>query len=146
MGKKLTYGVFAAILAMVGLVSSHASAAPATTAVTGVVTKNQMAVEGASVTVLCQGNTETDTTDAQGSYLVTYPIASCPFGSTVKVTAQKNGESGTNSGTVQGYTTKLNLAIVDVPIPEFGAIGALAAGAAGIGLVMVTRRRKLSRL
>lgn len=142
MKKKIMLGLFTAVVSSAGLFAASASAAPPTTDVTGVVTKNQMAVAGASVTVLCNGNTETDTTDAQGSYLVTYPSGQCPFGSTVKVTAVKGGASGVASGTVTGVTTKLNLAIVNVSIPEYGTIGAILAAGTGIGFISYMRRRQ----
>jgi len=134
--------LLAVVAASAGLVSSSANAAPPESDITGVITENQMAVAGASVTVLCNGHTLTDTTDAMGSYLVTYPSADCPFGSTVKVTAQKDGKSGVSSGTVQGITTKLNLAIVNVSIPEWGLIGGALAGSVGIGMIAYARRRQ----
>jgi len=139
---KLIPGLLVAVCVFAGTASAKVGATPATTDVTGVVTKNQTAVPGAMVTVTCKGNTQGDTTDGFGSYLVTFSTADCPFGSTVKVVAQKGGESGVASGTVTGVTTKLNLAIVNVEIPEYGLLGALAAGGAGIGLIAVTRRRK----
>ena len=142
--KKKILTMLAAVVASAGLVTTSVGATPATSVVTGVITDNSVAVAGASVTVLCNGNTETDTTNAQGSYLVTYPSGDCVFGSTVKVTAVKGGHSGVATGTVQGITTKLNLAIVNVSIPEYGLIGAGIAGSLGIGLIAYSRRRQLS--
>lgn len=136
-------GVLAAVVIATGTMAGSVKAAPAQTDVTGVVTENHVAVVDATVTVLCNGNTEVDTlTDAHGSYLVTFPSAQCPFGSTVKVTAQKDGKSGVTSGTVQGITTKLNLAIVNVAIPEYGLIGTILAGSAGLGFMVYMRRRQ----
>lgn len=141
--RKILLGLLAAVLISTGLSSGSVSAAtPALTEITGVVTENSVAASGANVTVLCNGNTRTDTTDTYGSYRVSYPSADCPFGVTVKVTAEKDGKSGVRTGTVMGITTKLNLAIVNVPIPEYGLVGALAAGGMGIGLVAYTRRRQ----
>jgi uncharacterized membrane protein YfcA len=140
--KKIAMAALAVAVVSVSTVGAIVHAAPGHTDVTGVVTENFVAVAGASVTVLCNGNTETDTTDASGSYLVSYLTAQCPFGSTVKVTAMKNGKSGTSSGTVTGITTKLNLAIVNVSIPEYGLIGTLFAGGAGLGLIGYMRRRQ----
>src|SRR5512133_1998121 len=141
--RKILLGVLAAVLISAGVSSGKVSAAtPALTEITGVVTDNSVAASGADVTVLCNGNTLMDMTDAYGSYRVAYPAADCPFGVTVKVTAEKGGKSGVRTGTVHGVTTKLNLAIVNVPIPEYGLIGALAAGGMGIGLVAYTRRRQ----
>lgn len=142
MSKKILT-ILVAVVASVGFASTSVGATPATSVVTGVITDNSVAVSGASVSVLCNGNTETDTTNAQGAYLVMYPSADCVFGSTVKVTATKGGHSGVATGTVQGITTKLNLAIVNVSIPEYGLIGAGLAGGLGIGLLAYSRRRQL---
>jgi hypothetical protein len=65
---------------------------------------------------------------------------------TVKVTAEKNGKTGVATGTVQGITTKLNLAIVNVQIPEWGLIGAITAGGAGIGMIAFMRRRQQQQM
>lgn len=143
--KRLVLGIFVAAFAAIGM-AAPAMAAPAETDVTGVVTENQVAVAGATVTVLCNGKSEVDTTDAFGSYLVHFVSADCPFGSTVKVTAVKGGKSGVSSGTVQGITTKLNLAIVNVSIPEFGVVATLMAGGVGIGLIAYMRRRQQAQL
>lgn len=140
--KKTVLGLLVAVFATVGITSASVSAAPPQTSVTGVVTESQMAVAGATVSVLCNGHTETDTTNATGAYLVNFPSADCPFGTTVKVTAQKGDKSGVASGTVQGVTTKLNLAIVNVEIPEYGLIGALIAGGMGLGFIAYTRRQQ----
>jgi len=72
---------------------------------------------------------------------VIFTTAQCPFGSTVSVLAKKGSESGTATGTAQGITTKLNVAIVNVSIPEYGVIGGLLAGGAGIGAIAFARRR-----
>jgi len=142
MKQKLILGLLAVVVASTGLVSGIANATPPQSDVTGVITENQVAVAGATVTVLCNGHTEVDTTDAQGAYLVTYPSTDCPFGTTVKVTAKKGSKSGIASGTVQGITTKLNLAIVNVSIPEYGLIGGILAGTTGIGMIALMRRRQ----
>ncbi|HET9411566.1 MAG TPA: hypothetical protein VFO38_01860 [Candidatus Saccharimonadales bacterium] len=145
MKKLILGGLLAAFVSVSLAVGAHA--APPQTDVTGVVTENQMPVAGATVTVQCGTSTEVDTaTDAQGSYLVTFPSADCPFGSTVKVTAKKGGKSGVSSGTVHGITTKLNLAIVNVAIPEYGALGLLAAGGVGLGLMAYMRRRQQEQM
>ncbi|HEU5187537.1 MAG TPA: hypothetical protein VFT87_03470 [Candidatus Saccharimonadales bacterium] len=143
--KRLVIGVMVAAFAVLGL-ASPVVAAPAETAVTGVVTENHVPVAGATVSVLCNGKTEFDTTDAAGSYLVHFVSADCPFGTTVKVTATKGGKSGVASDTVRGMTTKLNLAIVNVSIPEYGLIGMLVAGGVGVGVIAYMRRRQQAQL
>jgi hypothetical protein len=139
--KKAILGLVIGVFASLGVATASAGATPPQTDITGVITANSVAVAGASVTVLCDGNTLMDTTDAHGSYLAVFPIADCAFGSTVKVTATKGGHSGVASGTVQGITTKLNLSIVNVSIPEYGVIGAIAAGGIGMGAFVFARRR-----
>jgi hypothetical protein len=140
--KKKLFGMLLVGALLLTAIPVTASAAPPQTDVTGVVTKSGNPVAGAVVTAKCMGNTEVDaSTDAAGSYLVIFPIGDCPFGSTVNVTAKKGGDTGSNSGTAQGLTTKLNVAIVNVAIPEYGLIGGLLAAAAGVGAVVVTRRR-----
>ncbi len=135
-----------AVLIAVGNVGAHVAALPAQTDVTGVITERHVAVAGALVTIVCGGATQRDISDGSGSYLVAFQTAQCPFGSTVQVTAQKDGKSGVASDTVRGVTTKLNLAIVNVSIPEYGMIGTLLAGAAGVGFIAYQRRRQKQEL
>ncbi len=144
--KKIVVGLVVGMLVAVGNVGNHVSALAAQTDVTGVITERQVAVAGALVTVVCGGATQRDITDGSGSYLVAFQTAQCPFGSTVKVTAQKDGKSGVASDTVRGVTTKLNLAIVNVSIPEYGMIGTLLAGVAGFGFIAYQRRRHKQEL
>src|SRR5688500_1367023 len=144
--KKLLLAVLVAVFVSAGAASGTVSAAPPQTDITGVVTENHVAVANANVTVLCNGNTQTDTTDAFGSYLVIFTTAECPFGVTAKVTAEKDGKSGVKTGTVQGITTKLNLSIINVEIPEWGLIGAITAGGAGIGVIALMRRRQQQQM
>lgn len=141
--KKKLMGLFMmAALVITGLAPATANAAPPQTDVTGVVTKNGVPVAGAMVTAKCMGFTEIDaTTDAAGSYLVIFTTAQCPFGSTVNVVAKKGPDSGSASGTAAGITTKLNVAIVNVSIPEMGLIGGVLALGAGVGAIAFTRRR-----
>ncbi len=141
--KKMLLGLLVAGAMLVGVVgpTQTAGALPAQTDVTGVITDAGVPVAGASVTVKCGATTKMDTTDAFGSYLVTFTFAECPPGSTVTVTATKGAKSGTNTGTVIGITTKLNIGLVNVDIPEYGAIGAILATGAGAGAIFFARRR-----
>ncbi|HEX6462486.1 MAG TPA: hypothetical protein VFZ58_04435 [Candidatus Saccharimonadales bacterium] len=130
-------GMLAAFLAM----PTVANATAAETKVTGVITDSGVPTEGAEVTVICGAFTEKDTTDKFGSYLVTFKYSDCPPGSTVKVTAKKGDKTGSKTGRVVGVTTKLNIALVNVDIPEYGLIGAILATGAGAGALIYTRRR-----
>lgn len=141
--KKRVIGLAVGIFTISVLGPANVNAAtPGHTDVTGVVTHQHMALANASVNVLCNGQTLTDMTDSHGSYLVSFLATDCPFGSTVKVTGQKDGMSGVSSGTVRGVTTKLNLAIVNVEVPEYGLVGGLAASGAGLGMIAYLRRRQ----
>lgn len=141
--KKMLLGVLVAGAILVGAVgpTQTAGAIPPQTDVTGVITDQGVTVEGASVEVKCGATTKTDTTDMHGSYLVTFTFAECPPGSTVTVKATKGTKSGTNTGTVIGVTTKLNIGLVNVDIPEYGLFGALVATGAGVGAIVFVRRR-----
>ena len=113
------------------------SAAPkASTDITGVVT-NGTPVEGVKVTVVCDKHTQVRKTDSQGT-------TQCPDGSVVNVTAKSGKMSGVASGVVAGVTTKLNIAVVNVAVPEFGGIvGGLVAAAGAGGSFYLTRRTHL---
>ena len=119
-------------------------AAAATTDVTGTVTSNGHGVKGAKVTVVCDHHAKTDTTDASGAYLVVFKAKDCPAGSHVDVVAKKKKQGGYNSGTATPVDTKLNVAMVNVSLPEFGLIGLTGAAIIGGGAFMVMRRRQLS--
>ena len=145
MNKFLVSGLVS-LVAMVAIPLS-VSAAPVVngmTDVTGTVTYSNNPVDGAHVTVVCNGNQGTDTTDSAGDYLVVFKSSQCPANATVSVTATKGEENGTDTGTANKLNTKLNIAMVDVSValPEMGvATGAVAIAAAG-GTVLVTRRRR----
>ena len=139
--------VIAAVAALMLMVApaTRAGALPPLTDVTGVVTdENGDAVGNAQVSVTCGTKNTMDMTDAKGAYLVSFSAIDCPFGATVKVVATKNGKTGKATGTVHGITTKLNIAIVNVQIPEYGLIGSLVAGGLGIGAISFYRRRAVT--
>jgi hypothetical protein len=120
-----------------------ASALDPTTIVNGQVTENGTPVGGANVTVVCNGHNRTATTNAQGKYVVTYDEVLCPDGKTATVVAQKGGMGGSNTGTVEGTgVAGLNVAIVNVAIPEFGLLTGAAGLAAAGGLFVFMRRRQ----
>jgi hypothetical protein len=141
--KKKLVGIFMAaalVLAGVGGVAVHAL--PPETEVSGVVTDGGNPVQNANVTVKCGATTLTDTTDASGTYLVSFTAAQCPPGSIVTVTATKGSKTGSKQGKIIGLTTKLNIGLVNVSIPEFGAIGGILALGLGAGVIMYARRRQ----
>lgn len=144
--KKLIAGLFVAAVVSLGVSGSvHATTDPVSE-ITGVITENNAAVAGAEVTVTCNGHVRTDTSDTWGSYRVSFLKGECDFGATAKVVATKDGKSGVANGMLQGITTKLNLAIVNVSVPEFGTLGLIAAGGMGLGFMAYMRRKQQAQL
>ncbi len=143
MKKKLMGMFMVATLVFAGANGLAVHALPPQTDVTGIVTDGGNPVMGATVTVKCGSTTKTDTTDASGTYLVTFTGAQCPPGSTVTVSAQKGSKSGSAQGPIIGITTKLNIGLVNVSIPEYGLIGSILALGAGVGAITYARRRNV---
>lgn len=141
MKKKLVGVLMAAVLVAAGAGGTALHALSPETDVTGIVTDGGNPVAGATVTVKCGATTATDTTDASGTYLVSFTAAQCPPGSTVTVTAQKGAKTGSKQGTIVGLTTKLNIGLVNVSIPEYGLVGGILTLGLGIGAIAFTRRR-----
>lgn len=80
-------------------------------------------VASADILIECLANTEntSTTSDSQGNY---YSVLPCPINATVRVTATKGTESGSETGTVVqlgsiGTEIDVGLAHIDVDIPEF---------------------------
>jgi hypothetical protein len=125
--------------------------------VTGVVYHNGSPVDNATVTVTCNGHTETDTTGSNGVYdCEVSPISVWPAGAPFTITAV--GPGGLHGGPVAGspttiqptyvhsgaINTKVNLTEVDVSvIPEYGAIAGGAAIALGACAFLFIRRRRI---
>lgn len=142
--KKLLASIFIS-LGFAVMVPAVTFAAPVTTPqtnVTGTVTANSTPINGANVTVTCGTHSGSDTTGSDGVYLVTFDAVDCPANSTVNVEAQKGSANGFNSGKANKITTKLNVALVNVSLPEMGLVTGTAAMAAVGGAFLVIRRRK----
>lgn len=139
--KRVLITTIVSVAAMLAFPLSASALSPETD-VTGTVTLSGSPVDHAKVTVVCDGKQRVDFTDASGAYLVSYPIADCPAGSPVNVSATKGSDSGANSGTANKITTKLNLALVDVTIslPEMGLVTGVAAAIAAGAAFLVIRR------
>jgi hypothetical protein len=144
MRKKIATIVAALSLLVTFAVPSIASAAPTTglkTSVSGVIMNNGKPVKGAHVTVVCDNNARSTKTNNAGQYNVTFPKGDCNVGDTVTVVASKGGKGGVSSGKVTTGTVKLNVAIVNVALPELGLVtGAGAALTAGAGFLVVRRK------
>jgi hypothetical protein len=99
-------------------------------------------VSGASVSVDCNDNVLAATTSNEGQYCVCYASDECSADDTVEVTATKGSSSGSNTGVVENGWCGLDIAIVDVFIPEFSAIAAgVALIGSGIGFLALRRKK-----
>jgi hypothetical protein len=116
-----------------------------TTYIAGTITHNGSPVSGASVAVTCNSNVLDSSTTVAGGYIVQFPSGECPDSSTAGVAASKGALGGSNSGTVYGLTTDINLALVNVSlVPELGLITGVGAAVLGGGAFLVIRRQNLS--
>lgn len=143
--KLLTLIIAFVAAAVISPIASVSAATKPRTDVTGVIMDNGQPVKNAKVTVTCNNNTRRDKTNASGTYLVTFKASQCPDGATVNVTAQNGQKSGIGSATVAGVTTKLNVAVVNVAVPELGSVVGMSVATLGAaGALFVIRRNQLS--
>lgn len=139
--KKVLLTIFATV-GFIMLVPATSFAKASTTDISGVITNAGHTVNGAHVTVVCDGHSKKAGTNKKGAYLVQFKAKQCPNGSKVTIVATKNGKGGTNSGTVTSDTAKLNVAIINASLPEMGvATGTLAAVSGATGLFVIRRRQ-----
>jgi hypothetical protein len=126
-------------LLVVGMVSA---AGPAL--VTGTVTDgSSVPVSGATVSITCMSESATTSTDVSGNYIAQLNNPSCIAGSIAYVTATKDGQTGHNSGAVCAIGEEgcdINVAFVDVQIPEFGLIAASVAVVGALGIFIYRRK------
>ena len=138
-------GIF--IVSMVGVVS--ATTAPITTIVAGTIFNEDYTetMEEANVTVSCVHNnvTSVGTTESnsEGVYGVEFIVAECGEGDIVTVFAESQDGtlSGTETGIVQEFGLTVNLAIINVTIPEFGLLIGAFTLVAGAGIFFLVRRK-----
>jgi len=134
------------IVGTLALVLIPMASASALDAVAGYVSQGSAAVGGATVTATCNTATGGATTGTNGDYKLTLsPSGVCTPTDTVTVSASKGTASGQTS---QPYGTGtlaegVNIALVNVSIPEFGVIAGVSAAILGGGAFMVIRRRQL---
>jgi hypothetical protein len=142
--KKVILGALSSLLLILA-VPAASFAAAAQTDVSGTVTDNGSLVQGADVTIMCNGLTRHTTTGGKGAYLFVFQKVNCPDGSNVTVTATKASMDGSNSGSVNSESNKLNVAIINVSLPELGAFAAGGAAILGGGAFLAVRRNELKK-
>ena len=99
---------------------------------------------GVEVTVQCDNGvitTDTDTTDANSEYVVSFTTEECDLGDTVTASVPGDEESDVvSSGDL--VLQDLYLLNIELSIPEFSAIAAgVAFAGAGLGYVFMRKRR-----
>ena len=117
------------------------------TVVTGTITdSNSSVVDGATVKVVCEhlgvNSTQIVSSGADGKYYAFFSSLDCNAGDTAWAFASKGGDDGSNSGVVSLLgRCSINVATIDVQIPEFGVIaGAVALLGAVAGFVIIRRK------
>ncbi len=125
------------------------ASASALDAVAGHVSQGGADVSGATVTATCKtASGGPVTTKPNGDYSLTLsPSGVCTPTDKVTVSASKGAASGQTS---QPYGTGtlaegVNIALVNVSIPEFGVIAGVSAAVLGGGAFMVIRRKHLNQ-
>jgi hypothetical protein len=145
--KKLLLSILATVgIAVILPVSAFADGGTSTIA--GTVTSNGSPVVGANVSVACDGHTLTSGTTLGGGYIVTFSSSDCPAGAIATVTANKGGGTDSKTGKVDNLSkspTVINLAIINVSVPELGALTAAGAAVLGGAAFMMIRRKHLNQ-
>jgi hypothetical protein len=140
MNKTIAFiAMFALVLAFVAAPVAAVSA----TMISGKITlsDNVTPVVGASVKVTCNAIDKLTTTDGSGMYYVFYTSTDCPNGSEVTTVATKDDMTGTSTGKVSLDLCRINTAIIDVSIPEFGIVLGGVALVGAFGAFMVMRKK-----
>ena len=132
-----------AALALVPAAAFASGVPAAKTFIEGTVTHLGAPVSGATVTVVCNGVTQTGVTNGAGRYQFQDTQVNWPLDATVTATATKESLTGSNTGTVDYRNKEINVAVVNVSaVPEFGAIaGATAVLLGAVAFVFIRRRR-----
>lgn len=146
--KKLLLSILATVGMAIVMPLSASAATSGVSDVAGTITNAGNPVAGASVSVTCGSTTLTSPTTVAGAYFVQFSSTDCPAGSTAHVTATKGGSSGSSSGTVNNLVsepTVINLAIVNVSVPEFGIVAGTGAALVGGAAFMIVRRQQLNQ-
>ena len=144
--KKILLSIVLASMVLLTLGFTSAAVCAGNTIVGGTIYQDTITnpVAGASVTVTCNGHTQTDTSEANGAYSVVFPCYECHYDNAVVVDAVKNPLTGESKGTVSMtyHVLNLDVGIVIVPmVPEFGLIAGLTTVLGALGVFFVVRKK-----
>ena len=99
-------------------------------------------VNGAAVTVVCDGHSVSTTSSNGGIYGVSFSVSECNLGDLLSVSANKGSLSGSEPGEVTDHILNWNVGIVNVPmVPEFGLIVGITTVLGALGMFFVVRRK-----
>ena len=128
------------IAAAVLVLNSTVLAAP--TDVFGTVTDaNGDPVNHASVDVLCGTTTKHANTDSNGFYTVNFGNGQCDSGQGVTVNVEKDGNTGSNNGTMGSSNVNIDVVIQAPSIPEFGLLTGIVAMSGSAGTYLLLKKR-----
>jgi len=137
----MIFGLF--MISMIGMVSAE-------TLVAGIVYNEDHSakIDSADITVTCNGHVKTTTSIGDGSYSVSYledGVEGCDAGDDVTVVAEKGDLYGSEPGVVQDKGdypgVEINLAIINVTVPEFGLIIGVLTMMSAVGIFAFVRRQ-----
>lgn len=102
----------------------------------------------AEVTVICNGKTRKTKINDNGSYEVFFPKNLCKEGDTVTVSVVTEEGTGSKTDTVfddpaEGTCGDLNIAVIDITVPEFGFIGGTLTGISSIAGYLYLRAKQI---
>jgi len=105
-------------------------------------------VNGGSVNVTCGATTKLAIIDGSGNYAKTFTQVECKAGDTATATASTGEGSGTSSEVVQntvvnGPIVDLDIAVIDITVPEFGLIGGALTGLISVGGYLAMRSKSM---
>jgi hypothetical protein len=131
------------VLAVMLLGFASATECSTTTYVSGIIYQGAIEnrVSGADVTVTCNGVTMETVSNNQGNYNTAFGCG-CSVESQVTVNAVKDGQTGSNNGTVDQFSSTVNFAVVPVSmVPEFGVFAAGLTLLSAVGIFFFVRRK-----
>ena len=108
---------------------------------------NHNPVHSGSVTVHCGAGSQLATIQSDGSYAVTFDQSVCKAGDTAQGSASTSEGSGSSATTVQntvvnGPVVDLDIAVIDITVPEFGKIGAAISAIGGVAGYLFLRQKQ----
>ncbi|MFA6005276.1 MAG: hypothetical protein WC775_02205 [Patescibacteria group bacterium] len=147
--KKLTFSALVTLILFSLVLIPQASAQPAPveqTIVNGQVKDGaNNPVSGASVQTNCNGNVRNTSTNGDGKYQTVYTGTECPVNTVVTAQATAGSQSGGGSGQVQEVintgTVIINVALINIAVPEFGLMTGAVAAVGSLAVFLKMRKK-----